>query len=253
METRKVEIEVAWMEPYVPPRCRKARNRLAGGKETVRLAEYALDEAPVAFVIRRGEGADGEGKPLRLAGGRLYEPTGESAQDLASRVAGFLWWFSAEELEDIEGRMFDPVSCVTREALERMISKTESDRIIFGGEFWKWVEEPRYVMQREGGKVIVKVSSSGGCRRALGLDSWNALQLEEVVEEASRYAAWNGIGAVKVLETIEVLIPEAVRSDRRRDRLSKLIGAKEGRYEQAVEDFRKIQEEARDSAGGQGA
>lgn len=218
MEKVAVKKDVEWLEEHLPPRCKKPRAKVASGSVEVSLQSYTSEEAPVAFRILRWNGE--VEKELRLADGACWEPVeGERGRSAAALVdhalrnnnpGAFLQYEDGSTLADDVYRY----AARTLHAVEDCARELEESFVLVDGEAWRITKEPGYsVSAFGGGDACVSVDRT---HRA----GWNALQLTEAEAAAKKRAAPDG--EVSILDRIEVLLPEAVRSDPRGDRLRDL-------------------------------
>ena len=79
MKTKTVKARMFYVEPVTPPRCRKARARVAVAEHDVAVPVYGADEAPVAITIKQYPGLEMKNEKMlplsyRLIKGKLYLP-----------------------------------------------------------------------------------------------------------------------------------------------------------------------------------
>lgn len=228
----KVEVEVSYIEEYVPPRCRKPREREASEAMALEVAEAAGAEAPVAARVhlplwKAGEPERSQRVPVRFHGGRLYLPLfahGRPEPDsfigsepapigaLAAEVAREASWTGARR---------------TRRQARLAASEAAGLFLVVDGEPWRVCGEPRYVVQTFGlghnhasTNVFVEWSYNPNIAASR---YYNANDREAMQEGFRRVAlgrgdtdsvpAYEGRVAAGTDERIEVLIPGAFTCD----------------------------------------
>ena len=233
------EVKFTYSEAYLPPRCKKLRYRDAEGKTTVSLALLTDPdkEAPVAFRFPDwyvteamgkeyfGGNADPVKKELRWFNEKLYERDAKR-----SHYCGGIGWYSFEEfserLKDFR-RGYSSFLGKCPDSFEEyeIAVKERTGGVLLmqhdGGEIEVWIEcgEPMYMYNLFGlghnhggtGMFIEQAYNSNIPKTHY----FNALHREDAVKAAIEAAMRRGddqsVDGIRACETIEVLIPEAVR------------------------------------------
>ena len=207
METITRTFDAKYLETWVPPRCRKPRYRVVQESMIFGIASYSDDEAPVAFVVSGSHFYDGE---IRWDGARCYKrlANGEEYDDWGAWLANSAKLFNGNyEYYETESRLAGEYNSCSRENLVRKVETILSDTCLIDGTLWRACDEP-------GWKSMTwwsEVSYASLNVEPIASAEWNALQKDEARAEvvAPRKTPVTFLAD----ERIEVLMPDAVKSD----------------------------------------
>ena len=222
----KIQMNIAYTESYIPPRCRKPRNRVVEDKIITTLRETTKMAAPVAFVVhdyeRYLEMTDIE---VRHFKGKLYrkrynfdevclngtEPAPYTVEDLVKKLERRPDYYPYESRE---------------ESIESARSRAR-EYLLIDGEVWHVCGEPMYVIQTFGlGFNHASTSLSVAWHYNPNLASsayFSAMEKERAIKEAVDTALGRGdTNSVERIRNpiidIKVLMPEAVKRKPKKDR-----------------------------------
>lgn len=238
METCTKKFTVKHLETWLPERCRKPRYRVVQESMDFGIRSYTKEEAPVAFRISGTRDADGD---VRWDGERYYRPL-KGYDDWG---AWLLRWSRrlSENYTRYEGD--DKIADLSDDYGSRasLVSEVESllDEVcLIDGALWKSCGEPGWTAHiwwgtghRRYAALYVKEARAA---------KWNALQREQAEAEAVS----NSFGPIELRdengESIEVLMPEAVKSDPRGVALAEARAERETLLEEARAEYRQARE-----------
>lgn len=209
MKTDSKTFMVQYLETWLPPRCEKLRYRVVEDTMTFAVSSYSAEEVPVAFRVSGKNIAEGD---VRFDGSRHYRRllNEDDYEDWGA------WLLAVSDLNlkypsHEKGDIIAEEACNDREKLICQVEAILSNVCLVDSELWEACEEPgwwadtwwknhrRHVTARVGGRCAVV--------------KWNALQRDEA-EAAAIASSTAPIELVRDQgEYIEVLIPEAVKSD----------------------------------------
>lgn len=225
-----------WLEEYLPPRCRKARLRVDGGAVEARVRSYRAEEAPVAFVVHDGlrdpvevrfaEGACFRRRNWAGRGGEGWVQSlkrcvvGLDERDLSGYAAG-----------DVMAEGYVDSRCPTsREDLEERIAEWTRGVALIDGALWEECGEPVWEVSRIGGRPFL---------------SPEFVQRGDVAYNALQKADAEAVAGAEPYGDIEVLIPEAVRSDPMREGLQAAVDRAGEEALSAYREYRNARDRAR--------
>lgn len=212
----KFKVIYAFMEEYIPPRCRKPRIRTVENEMAVTIKEITSDEAPVAMTVTDYEMRHDSFKlyktDYRWYRNKLYKP----ARD--SMGANILDAYTPENIQhdlNWQGLGYGGKTEEERRSAIRVCAKSF---LIIDGEIWETAGEPRYCIYTFGlghnhGGTSLSINTHYNSN--IGKDRYfNALQREEAIREFERIALGRGDNESVTGEyekNIEVFIPESVK------------------------------------------
>ena len=249
METKTMKVKMFFLEPAVPPRCRKARVRVNSEVCDMPVKAYTAEEAPVAFLVNGWQDKD-EAVPYRLAGGKLYvkaktnfmvNKTSDKTRAIFNanqiRIGDFvgdygswhqssfedLWNYSpqpvAKELPEFNFYHDDESRSCVKDRFRGEMGKL----VMIDGSPWEEAKEPFYSVDscRTNGEQHVHLNVRTGYDLAIcaGMSNWRIYSLVEPVEDIEKKKMEekkDGNPAFKYVwkgcpeKRVEVLIPEAV-------------------------------------------
>jgi len=215
MKDIKFPADYTFTEPFIPPRCRKPRQREVQGVCTVSVPSISSDEAPVA--MRHQSVWWPKVIEYRWYQKHLYKRT--PFRDYRCNAEG---WWPMEELSKHFHAGYSPYYQRGKNEADAIAKCKENAKqflIIDDDQVWKRVGEPRYVIATFGlgynhASTALMIANaynsniSGDCYFS-ALDRDKAI--ERCVEVALNRGDTNSVDDIRNSWAIEVLIPEAVR------------------------------------------
>ena len=215
MEYIKFPANYEYRESYIPPRCRKPRERVIHGDCEVEVPSITADEAPIAFTHsycffpRR--------VTYRYWKGCLYHR-------VPKRVRYDEGWLPVKSLKTKFVRSYIPFyehKTSEAECLEALRDWAGAYLIISGNQVWHTCGEPRYVIMTFGlggnHASTALMIDNGYNPNIAGERYFSALDYDAALKEALRVALargdTNSIDSIKRSARIRVLLPEAVHCD----------------------------------------
>jgi hypothetical protein len=225
----KLSFEHEYMESWIPPRCRKARNRRLKAKFSAEIAEISTDEAPVAFRMRDRWGGDRffaeHGTKLGRNAVALFRWHNEKLYAICRRRAFMCLNGKLNRLAIVGDIHFHVYNySATKEEVQAELDKKLGEFLLIDGRLHEEVGEPRYVI----GTYGLGCNHGLGWGTSIGVDfsynsniSWQRyfrIDQEELCNKTGRQIAEDR-GDTKAFphfdkrlyERFEILIPEAVR------------------------------------------
>lgn len=212
MKHHKITVEIRYLNPYLPPRCRKYRYEEKKEEIKLPIRMIASDEAPIAFKLSDYSHIQDHKTEIRCHKGKLY---------MQMRHFDIICCQGDERYRDVypEELCFAPY-LREQDTREECIAKCKEQAmryIIIDGVCWRVCGEPRYVVNTFG------LGHNHGGTGLFVHDFYNdniasnnyfsALDGKKAVEHANNVAARRGdtedVGCFK--EMIEVLMPECVK------------------------------------------
>lgn len=215
MNALHIEADYAYMESYIPPRCRKPRQREIRGTCTVTIPSITADEAPVA--MRHFNCWPRTICDYRWFGEHLY-----IRAPYSSYLSNAEGWYPLEELlKHFRKRCFSPWEMGIDEAdcITKCQDSADEFLVIDGDQVWVRKGEPRYVIATFGlghnhasTDLMIQNYYNGNIR---GDYYFNALDRDKAVERCVSVAIARGdtdsVDRIRRSDIIEVLMPETVR------------------------------------------
>ena len=206
MEMIERTFEVRYLETWLPPRCRRLRYRVVEEDMTFGIRSYSADEAPVAFRVSTGS----EKFDIRWNGAECYRRASWESGDWSEWLRATHYSLRCDYAPYKAGDMTANGPENGRTDLVSEVEASLSRVCLVDGELWEGCQEPGWKPD---------TWYSGSCfyldiRAATGADArWNALQWEEALASASARLRKPAVPILDQPERIEVIIPDAVRSD----------------------------------------
>lgn len=215
MKYIKLPANYEYVESYIPPRCRKSRERIVHGDCEVEVPSITANEAPIAF--RHRACWFPQTVTYRYWNNRLYRRV--PYHECLANAKG---WYPMKEFKASFKRSYIPCyeqKMSKEECLEALRDWADSYLIINGDQVWRTCGEPRYVIATFG-------LGGNHASTALMIDNeynpniaakyyFNALDRDAAVREAVRVALARGdtdsVSSIKRAWKITVLIPEAAQ------------------------------------------
>lgn len=207
----KITTEIKYEETYLPPRCRKLRQRTATRTVITMVKEISPEEAPVA--IREETLFNGEAwKEYRFYKGKLYARARYYLMDEG------IWTIMDRKYLESKYSHYALYDRPYAKAVSEL-RKAIHDCLIINDEVWTLSGEPRYVVMTFGlghNQASTDLMTDTSCNRNISDRAYfNALQRDEALAEAKRVALargdTNSIPQIGTFWRLEVLLPEAVR------------------------------------------
>lgn len=240
MHTRTVDIEIPYLEPYTPPRCRKPRCKVASFTATFDCEVYSRDEFPVAFTVHAN--VDGVSYDIRTYGGRLYRegpraPLGPQDERWREEAAmtpeeyvdfervtgggGACSQWSRRDMERLadDGTLWSDAAWLSEENVRSNLREFDIPVWMEDGagrmSLWSGCDEPVYA--RTGcGDIVRAVPASAADLYPV---AFNALQTRDCLYSDPALADWACKPENPASDVIDVHMPELVRADPNGDRL----------------------------------
>ena len=209
-------IPFQYEEAFVPPRCRKSRQRIVKDTMEIHIPEATLSEAPVALRIRKPDEPDKSAEELRFWGDNVWVRWGH--YDSKGLAPGTMEQFCAH------CKAYSNQLGLAREVAMDEITAAFSRYLIVGGDVYEITSEPMYFIETFSSGVALSIDRCL-CRSMDPARSFNALEYEAALEYAKEIALSKKQyqGEVQVWYTIEVLVPDAVRIPPQKERMSARI------------------------------
>lgn len=215
MKNIRFPADYAFIESYIPPRCRKPREREVKGVCSVSVPSVTSDEAPVA--MRHKECWWPGIYEYRWYRKKLYRRVPYHAY--LCNAEG--WWPLEELPKRFRKNYFSPYEYGEDEAdaIAKCKEKAKRFLIVDGDQVWERIGEPRYVIATFGlghNHASTSLMISNSYNSNISADRYfNALEREKAVERCVEVALNRGdtdsVDHIRDSWPIEVLIPEAVR------------------------------------------
>lgn len=217
MEFIKLPANYEYVERYIPPRCRKERERIIRSDCEVNVPSVAAEEAPVAF--RHKDCWFPKLVVYRWWNGRLYHRI-----PYRTKYCNANGWYPLRKLKTSFVKTYFPTYDQKQskaECLDALNKESGSYLIINRNEVWHTCGEPRYVIMTFGlggnhASTALMIDNEYN-RNIPGARYFNALDRDAAVKEAVRVALARGdtdsVASIKRSWKISVLIPEAVHCD----------------------------------------
>lgn len=215
MKNIRFPADYAFIESYIPPRCRKPREREIKGICSVSVPSVTSDEAPVA--MRHKECWWPSIYEYRWYRKKLYKRV-----PYRDYLCGAEGWWPLEELSKHFHKGYIPSYEHGKDEADAIAKRKEHAKeflIVDRDQVWKRVGEPRYVIAtfglgRNHASTALMIDNSYNSN--ISADRYfNALEREKAVERCVEVALDRGdtdsVDPIRNSWPIEVLIPEAVR------------------------------------------
>lgn len=235
MEMIRRTFDVRYLETWLPPRCRRLRYRVVEEDMTFGIRSYSADEAPVAFRVSTGCGQ----YAIRWNGAECYRRASWEG-DWSERLRATHYRLRCDYAPYKAGDMIAEEPENGRTDLISEVEASLSRVCLVDGELWEGCREPGWKPD---------TWYSGSClyldiRAATGADArWNALQREEALASASAMFLTTPEPLLDQPERIEVIIPDAVRSDPQGKALAEARAKLEESLAKVREECKRVAEE----------
>lgn len=208
--------DYAFIESYIPPRCRKPREREVKGVCSVSVPSVISDEAPVAM---RHEDCWWRPKVIEY---RWYRKKLYKRVLFSDYLCNAEGWWPLEELKKHFHKSYIPYYQYGQDEADAIAKCKEHAKeflIVDGNQIWKRVGEPRYVIATFGlghNHASTALMIDNEYNSNISADRYfNALEREKAIERCVEVALNRGdtdsVDDIRDSWPIEVLIPEAVR------------------------------------------